>query len=63
MHNFIRPSLIILLLNLSRSLELEEEKCLFHEAVWRAEYLQDDTFKHLVAQVCIDIVAACRRLV
>ena len=58
MHNFIRLSLLILLLNLSRSLELEEEKCIFYEAVWRAEYLQDDTFKHLVAQVCIDIVAA-----
>ena len=58
MHNFIRLSLLILLLNLSRSLELEEEKCIFHEAVWRAEYLQDDTFKHLVAHVCIDIVAA-----
>ena len=26
--------------------------------VWRAEYLRDDTYKHLVALVCMDIITA-----
>ena len=26
--------------------------------VWRAEYLRDDTYRHLVALVCIDLIAA-----
>ena len=36
----------------------EKEKCNFYVPVWRAEYLQDDTYKHLVALVCIDIITA-----
>ena len=26
--------------------------------VWREEYLRDDTYRHLVALVCIDLIAA-----
>ena len=47
-----------ILLNLSRTLEPEKEKCNLYGLAWRAEYLQDDTYKHLVALICIDIVAA-----
>ena len=36
----------------------EKEKCNFYVPVWRAEYLKDDTYKHLVALVCIDIITA-----
>ena len=46
------------LLNLSRTLEPEKEKCNLYGLAWRAEYLQDDTYKHLVALICIDIIAA-----
>ena len=31
--------------------------CNFYEPSWRAEYLRDDTYKHLVALVCTDIIA------
>ena len=41
-----------------RSLDPEKEKCDIYDMAWRAEYLTDDTYKHLVAQVCIDITAA-----
>ena len=47
-----------ILLNLSRTLEPEKEKCNLYGLAWRAEYLQDDTYKHLVALICIDIIAA-----
>ena len=47
-----------ILLNLSRTLEPEKEKCNLYGLAWRAEYLQDDTSKHLVALICIDIIAA-----
>ena len=47
-----------ILLNLSRTLEPEKEKCNLYGLAWRAEYLQDDTYKHLVALICIDIMAA-----
>ncbi|CAH3180539.1 unnamed protein product [Porites lobata] len=36
----------------------EKEKCNFYVPVWRAEYLRDDTYRHLVALVCIDLIAA-----
>ena len=35
-----------------------KEKCNFYVPVWRAEYLRDDTNRHLVALVCIDLIAA-----
>ncbi|CAH3180550.1 unnamed protein product [Porites lobata] len=41
-----------------RTLEPEKEKCNLYGLAWRAEYLQDDTYKHLVALICIDIIAA-----
>ena len=47
-----------ILLNLSRTLEPEKEKCNLYGLAWRAEELQDDTYKHLVALICIDIIAA-----
>ena len=47
-----------ILLNLSRTLEPEKEKCNLYGLAWRAEFLQDDTSKHLVALICIDIIAA-----
>ena len=47
-----------ILLNLSRTLEPEKEKCNLYGLAWRAEYLQDDTSKHLVALICIDLIAA-----
>ena len=54
----ILKSLIFLRLNISRSLDPEKENCNFYVPVWRAEYLRDDTYKHLVALVCIDIITA-----
>ena len=50
--------LIIPRLDLSSSLVPEKEKCNFYEPLWRAEYLQDDTYNHVVAQMCISIIAA-----
>ena len=41
-----------------RSLDPEKENCDIYDMAWRAEYLTDDTYKHLVAQVCIDITAS-----
>ena len=54
----ILKSLIFLRLNISRSLDPEKENCNFYVPVWRAEYLRDDTYKHLVALVCMDIITA-----
>ena len=36
----------------------EKENCSFYVPVWRAEYLRDDTYKHVVALVCMDIITA-----
>ena len=51
-------SLIFLLLNLLRSLVPEKVKCNFYMPIWRAEYLRDDTYKHLVALITADLIAA-----
>ena len=40
------------------SLDTETEKYNIYDNDWRAEYLTDDTYKHLVVQACIDIIAA-----
>ena len=39
-------------------MEPEKEKCNLYGLAWRAEDLQDDTYKHLVALICIHIIAA-----
>ena len=39
-------------------MEPEKQKCNLYGLAWRAEYLQDDTYKHLVALICIDIIVA-----
>ena len=49
---------MLLLLNISRSSVSEKVKCNSNELAWQAEYLREDTYKHLVALVGIDIIAA-----
>ena len=44
--------------NLSRSLDPEKAMCNFYVPIWRAEYLRDDTNKHLIGLASINITAA-----